>query len=137
MEDTSDINPTDIGYVHGAYAPITGRIIEHIVHNRSTKTKDFLDSLHLIPADTLNQTSIFMKHAHSQIVDMFNDSSHTRTVLVVFVGGCTFAEVTGYLYFNRMIALKCTYFLPRLFKKLTNVQKKMTTELYHVYVSFG
>lgn len=47
MEDTSEINPTDISYVHSIYAPLSIRLCEQVTKNGGPK--QLQDVLGLLP----------------------------------------------------------------------------------------
>lgn len=56
MEDTSELNPTDISYVHSIYAPLSIRLCEQVTRNGGLK--QLQDVLGLLPGRThlLNQS---------------------------------------------------------------------------------
>lgn len=83
MEDTSEVNPTDISYVHSVYAPLSVRLAEQVTKNGGWK--QLQDVLGLLPGPTLDE---------SPSVPLTQSNSDTPSVvLVFFIGGCTFAEV--------------------------------------------
>lgn len=47
MEDTSEVNPTDISYVHSIYAPLSIRLAEQVTKNGGLK--QLQDVLGLLP----------------------------------------------------------------------------------------
>lgn len=47
MEDTSEVNPTDISYVHSIYAPLSIRLCEQVTKNGGLK--QLQDVLGLLP----------------------------------------------------------------------------------------
>ncbi|CAH1955857.1 unnamed protein product [Acanthoscelides obtectus] len=50
MEDTSEINPTDISYVHSIYAPLSIRLVEHVT--KSGGMKQLQEVLGLLPGNS-------------------------------------------------------------------------------------
>lgn len=50
MEDTSEINPTDISYVHSVYAPLSVRLAEQVTKNGGWK--QLQDVLGLLPGNS-------------------------------------------------------------------------------------
>ncbi|KAJ8946448.1 hypothetical protein NQ318_014436 [Aromia moschata] len=93
MEDTSEINPTDISYVHSIYAPLSIRLAEQITKNGGLK--QLQDVLGLLPGPTLDESP-----ALSTNVISFNSDSPT-VVLVFFIGGCTFAEISALRFLSQ------------------------------------
>ncbi|CAG9834285.1 unnamed protein product [Diabrotica balteata] len=84
MENTSEINPTDISYVHSIYAPMSIRLVEHVT--KAGGTKQLQDVLGLLPGPTLDET---------RSVNTIINTDSPQTVLVFFIGGCTFAEISA------------------------------------------
>ncbi|KAJ8968096.1 hypothetical protein NQ314_002467 [Rhamnusium bicolor] len=54
MEDTSEVNPTDISYVHSIYAPLSIRLAEQVTRNGGLK--QLQDVLGLLPGPTLDES---------------------------------------------------------------------------------
>lgn len=97
------MNPTDISYVHCIYAPLSIRLVEHLTKNNGWKQlQDYLGLLpgiinffififiiliYTILGPTLDETPPI---SHGNI---YNNNS-PKVVLVFFIGGCTFAEVS-------------------------------------------
>ncbi|XP_056636100.1 vacuolar protein sorting-associated protein 33A [Diorhabda sublineata] len=90
MENTSEINPTDISYVHSIYAPLSIRLAEYV-----TKTgglKQLQDVLGLLPGPTVDETTS---------VNTIPNTDSPMTVLVFFIGGCTFAEISALRFLSQ------------------------------------
>lgn len=49
MEDTSEVNPTDISYVHSVYAPLSVRLTEQLLKGGGWKRLQ--DVLGLLPGE--------------------------------------------------------------------------------------
>lgn len=86
MEDTSEINPTDISYVYSVYAPLSVRLAEHVTKNGGWK--QLQDVLGLLPGPTLDENPPIPGNLTQ------SNSDAPQVVLVFFIGGCTFAEVS-------------------------------------------
>lgn len=91
MEDTSEINPTDISYVHSVYAPLSVRLAEQVTKNGGWK--QLQDVLGLLPGPTLDESPTV------SINSLQYNSDSPKVVLAFFIGGCTFAEVNFVLFF--------------------------------------
>ncbi|XP_044261509.1 vacuolar protein sorting-associated protein 33A [Tribolium madens] len=92
MEDTSEINPTDISYVHSVYAPLSVRLAEQVTKNGGWK--QLQDVLGLLPGPTLDETPPVPNLAP-------NNSDTPSVVLVFFIGGCTFAEISALRFLSQ------------------------------------
>ncbi|CAG9860694.1 unnamed protein product [Phyllotreta striolata] len=90
MEDTSEINPTDISYVHSIYAPLSIRLAENVT--KSGGMKQLQDVLGLLPGPTLDETAS---------VNLMPNSDSPLTVLVFFIGGCTFSEISALRFLSQ------------------------------------
>lgn len=90
MENTSEINPTDISYVHSIYAPLSIRLAEHVTKNGGLK--QLQDVLGLLPGPTLDETTS---------VNSVPNTDSPITVLVFFIGGCTFAEISALRFLSQ------------------------------------
>ncbi|KAF5297028.1 hypothetical protein FQA39_LY12242 [Lamprigera yunnana] len=99
MEDTSEINPTDISYVHSIYAPLSIRLTEQLL--KSGGWKQLQDVLGLLPGPTLDETLT--------VSDTLNDSTNSNVVLVFFIGGCTFAEISALRFLSQQEELNVEF----------------------------
>ncbi|XP_014247417.1 vacuolar protein sorting-associated protein 33A [Cimex lectularius] len=95
-EDDSETMPNDISYVHSMYAPLSVRLIQVLLKIGSwSGLRDvmmqvpgpFIDSSQPISSSNKRRNSVGSE-ASSQ-----NDSK--KIVLVFFLGGCTFAEISA------------------------------------------
>ncbi|XP_022906423.1 vacuolar protein sorting-associated protein 33A [Onthophagus taurus] len=89
VEDTSEVNPTDISYVHCIYAPLSVRLVEHLTKNGGWK--QLQDYLGLLPGPTLEYLS----------GNPLNNNNSTKVVLIFFIGGCTFAEISALRFISK------------------------------------
>ncbi|XP_018334360.1 vacuolar protein sorting-associated protein 33A [Agrilus planipennis] len=94
MEDTSEINPTDISYVHSVYAPLSVRIAEQMT--KVGGWKQLQDVLGLLPGPVFDEN---LAIAADPSVENGNESH--SVVLVFFVGGCTFAEISALRFLSQ------------------------------------
>ncbi|KAK4877889.1 hypothetical protein RN001_010395 [Aquatica leii] len=100
MEDTSEINPTDISYVHSVYAPLSIRLTEQLL--KSNGWKQLQDVLGLLPGPTVDECLTS---------DMLNDSTTSNVVLVFFIGGCTFAEISALRFLSQQEELNVEFII--------------------------
>ncbi|XP_076444222.1 vacuolar protein sorting-associated protein 33B-like [Babylonia areolata] len=94
-EDVNLKNPTDISYVFGgAYSPLTVKIVEYILQHDTQQSFDDIGKM--IPggigADVKYRAAI-KGAAKTSYYPATNNSM--KTVLVCFLGGCTFSEVAA------------------------------------------
>ncbi|XP_018568521.1 vacuolar protein sorting-associated protein 33A [Anoplophora glabripennis] len=92
MEDTSEVNPTDISYVHSIYAPLSIRLAEQVTKNGGLK--QLQDVLGLLPGPTLDESP-------SVSTNLINNTDSPTVVLVFFIGGCTFAEISALRFLSQ------------------------------------
>ncbi|KAJ8969116.1 hypothetical protein NQ317_003994 [Molorchus minor] len=93
MEDTSEVNPTDISYVHSIYAPLSIRLAEQVTKNGGLK--QLQDVLGLLPGPTLDESPPLS----SSLIT--NNSDSPTVVVVFFIGGCTFAEISALRFLSQ------------------------------------
>ncbi|RZC63906.1 hypothetical protein C5167_025660 [Papaver somniferum] len=87
VEDTDTANPNDIAYFFPGYAPLSIRLVQHAGGYSSTPSFDTLPGA---PAN----------------IDKVADGRRS-IVLVVFVGGVTFAEISALRYLNAQEGMTC------------------------------
>ncbi|XP_030747567.1 vacuolar protein sorting-associated protein 33A [Sitophilus oryzae] len=92
VEDTSEINPTDICYVHIIYAPLSVRLAEQVTKNGGIK--DLHDVLGLLPGPTVDESPEVPSN-------MVQNADSPKVVLVFFIGGCTFAEISALRFLSQ------------------------------------
>nr|XP_014289619.1 vacuolar protein sorting-associated protein 33A isoform X2 [Halyomorpha halys] len=103
VEDGSEVAPVDINYVHSIYAPLSVRLVQHIVRNGGWG--NLTDVLSLLPGPNLDVTQ---PGPHSQNrrrasvgsqTSSINDSP--KVVLVFFLGGCTYSEISALRFLSQ------------------------------------
>ncbi|CAH0549200.1 unnamed protein product [Brassicogethes aeneus] len=98
MEDTSEINPSDISYVHSVYAPLSVRLVEQVT--KKGGLRQLQDVLGLLPGPTLDESPLVQSQSDPANPIAINNDQ-TRVVLVFFVGGCTFAEISALRFLSQ------------------------------------
>lgn len=99
VEDSVEINPRDISYVHSFYAPLTARLVEHSLKPLGWQT--LKSQINNLPGPTFEDFQVQLVGIggrHAVGTGTINEASllHARrVVLVCFVGGCTFAEIAA------------------------------------------
>ncbi|XP_064460175.1 vacuolar protein sorting-associated protein 33B-like [Ornithodoros turicata] len=95
-------HPDDMGYVFsGAYVPIAGRLVEQILQRDGTQ--GYEEALRLLPGVTLSYSSGRAGSAGSGPGRPAGDASLAQSVvLVYFLGGVTFAEISALRLLGRM-----------------------------------
>ncbi|XP_042494263.1 vacuolar protein-sorting-associated protein 33 homolog [Macadamia integrifolia] len=99
VEDTDTANPNDIAYVFSGYAPLSIRLVQHAVRSGWRPIEEILK---LLPGPHLeskrggysNSSSINTIPGTSGNVDKVAHGQRSL-VLVVFIGGVTFAEISA------------------------------------------
>jgi hypothetical protein len=102
VEDGSEIAPTDISYVHSVYAPVSVRLAQYLV--RPNGWKGLQDVLGLLPGPTVEESqSLPAGHGprRGSISSQSSQNDTPRVVLVFFLGGCTFAEVSALRFLSQ------------------------------------
>lgn len=104
VEDTNEVTPNDISYVHTFYAPLTVRIVERAIKPNGWQSLN--DILSTLPGPTFEdyqssvQTSLTTVR-RSSFSSEISQSDSPRVVLVFFLGGCTFAEIAALRFLAR------------------------------------
>lgn len=96
VEDFSEVSPKDISYVHSFYAPLTIRLVEHFL--RPGGWLAMSDVMARIPGATFEDVQKVESDGirrNSITSEVSGSDDNTRTILVFFIGGCTFAEVSA------------------------------------------
>ncbi|XP_059487215.1 vacuolar protein sorting-associated protein 33A [Neocloeon triangulifer] len=84
VQDGSESNPTDMSYVHSVYAPLTARLVQHLVY-KPGGWKAIQDVLSSLPGPTILEEPL----CEVQPLDS------SKVIVVFFVGGCTMAEISA------------------------------------------
>lgn len=102
VDDFSEVSPRDISYVHSFYAPLTVRLVEHFL--RPGGWLAMSDVMARIPGATFEDVQKVQKEGmrrNSITSEVSTSDDNTRTILVFFVGGCTFAEVSALRFLSQ------------------------------------
>lgn len=97
VEDTDTTNPKDVSYVFSGYAPLSIRLIQHAIRSGWRPLEEILK---LLPGThTESKRSAFANGTLDTLpggshMDKVQDGRRSL-VLVVFVGGVTFAEISA------------------------------------------
>ncbi|KAJ4747204.1 Vacuolar protein-sorting-associated protein [Rhynchospora pubera] len=93
-EETDTANPNDISYIFSGYAPLSIRLVQHAIRSGWRSIEELLK---LLPGPHLD-----LKRGTPNHIDSFGGAHFDRVpdgrrslVLVVFVGGVTFAEIAA------------------------------------------
>ncbi|KAK8469827.1 hypothetical protein PHAVU_005G180400 [Phaseolus vulgaris] len=99
VEDTDTANPNDIAYVFSGYAPLSIRLVQHAIRSGWRPVEEILKLLpgpHLemkrggIPSSPSFDTLSGVSSSIAKVPD-----GRRALVLVVFIGGVTFAEISA------------------------------------------
>lgn len=100
VEDTNEVTPNDISYVHTFYAPLTIRIVERAIKPNGWQSLN--DILSTLPGPTFEdyQSSVQTSSLQATVrrgsfSSEISQSDTPKVVLVFFLGGCTFAEISA------------------------------------------
>ncbi|XP_025409847.1 vacuolar protein sorting-associated protein 33A [Sipha flava] len=93
--EMSEVDPDDINYVYGIYAPLSVRLIHHISKSDS---KVLSDVLPLLPGPIVEHVNYNTDQTSS--MNFLVDSQ--KVVLVFFIGGCTFAEISALRFLSSL-----------------------------------
>eukprot|EP00118_Oscarella_pearsei_P002060 m.9367 g.9367 ORF g.9367 m.9367 type:complete len:611 (+) comp21289_c0_seq2:147-1979(+) len=94
VEDVNEQNPNDLSYVHSGYAPLTARLVQALT--KPEKWRGLEEMLKLIPGPTVdNQQSLHPSIEKRRLSTPSGTYENPRLMLVFFLGGCTFAEISA------------------------------------------
>ncbi|KAK7391393.1 hypothetical protein VNO78_19809 [Psophocarpus tetragonolobus] len=104
VEDTDTANPNDIAYVFSGYAPLSIRLVQHAIRSGWRPVEEILK---LLPGPHLetkrggfsNSPSFDTLSGISSNIAKVPDGRRA-VVLLVFVGGITFAEISALRFFS-------------------------------------
>lgn len=77
MEDTSELNPTDISYVHSIYAPLSIRLCEQVTKNGGPK--QLQDVLGLLPGIGIFLFLFFVTHPMISRSNTWGDTNFSKS----------------------------------------------------------
>ncbi|XP_032671402.1 vacuolar protein sorting-associated protein 33A isoform X1 [Odontomachus brunneus] len=102
VEDESEIAPKDISYVHSIYAPLSVRLAEQLV--QPIGWQGLNDVMGLLPGPTVSsvpynaQSSLAKRNS---ITSEDSSSEPAKLIMVFFIGGCTFAEISALRFLSQ------------------------------------
>ncbi|KAK0073869.1 hypothetical protein PV325_009092 [Microctonus aethiopoides] len=101
VEDESEINPKDISYVHSVYAPLSVRLAEQLIQPGGWQGLN--DILGLLPGPAVNgdirgASSIIRR---GSMTSEDSSSDPPRLILIFFIGGCTYAEISALRFLSQ------------------------------------
>ncbi|KAL7745531.1 hypothetical protein ACLKA6_015521 [Drosophila palustris] len=99
VDDSVEVEPRDISYVHSFYAPLTARLVEHSLKPLGWQT--LKSQINNLPGPTFEDFQVQLigiggrPHGGGATPSESSLLHARRVVLVLFVGGCTFAEIAA------------------------------------------
>uniref|UniRef100_A0A7N2MDT4 Uncharacterized protein n=1 Tax=Quercus lobata TaxID=97700 RepID=A0A7N2MDT4_QUELO len=118
VEDTDTANPNDIAYVFSGYAPLSIRLVQHAVQSGWRPIEEILKLLPGPHSETkrgrFSSSPSYDTLQASANIDKVADGRRSL-VLVVFIGGITFAEISALRFLSAQVCqICCIYgiFLP-------------------------
>jgi len=104
QDDVNEQNPTDITYVHSVYAPLSIRLVQQCASPGWRNIRDVLD---LISGPSFEEVQRFhtsnLRNEEREInIDGQDAASGTKKTLVLFVGGCTYAEISALRFLSQL-----------------------------------
>nr|XP_018896974.1 PREDICTED: vacuolar protein sorting-associated protein 33A [Bemisia tabaci] len=99
IEDCDEINPTDINYVHSIYAPLSVRLAQHAT--KPNGWANLQDSLQLLSGPVVDHHQNIPPSQLSQRNNITSQNDAPKVVLVFFLGGCTYAEISALRFLSQ------------------------------------
>ncbi|XP_071652634.1 vacuolar protein sorting-associated protein 33A-like, partial [Temnothorax longispinosus] len=101
VEDESEIAPKDISYVHSIYAPLSVRLAEQLVQLNGWQGLN--DVMGLLPGPTISSVpyNVSSSVRRNSITSEDSSSEPPKLILVFFIGGCTFAEISALRFLSQ------------------------------------
>ncbi|CAG9808626.1 unnamed protein product [Chironomus riparius] len=102
VDDFQEVSPKDISYVHSFYAPLSIRIVEHSL--RPLGWSGLNDILSCIPEPSFEDYQLAITTSSGRrdsLTSEISQSDIPKTILVFFVGGCTFAEISALRFLSQ------------------------------------
>lgn len=108
-EDVNELNPDHPSYVYGGYLPYTIHLARMLTKHESSRLSEpgftYTDM-----ALTNNQYNIYSTIASpGSLPKQAQDRKEKRTILVYFIGGCTYAEISALRYLGRQEENNCDF----------------------------
>lgn len=104
VEDFMEVAPKDISFVHSFYAPLTIRIVEQSL--KPLGWSGLNDILSCIPEPSFEDYQLYnssngFSARRDSLTSEISQSDIPRVIIVFFVGGCTFAEITALRFLSQ------------------------------------
>ncbi|XP_076230818.1 vacuolar protein sorting-associated protein 33A [Calliopsis andreniformis] len=101
VEDESEVAPKDISYVHSIYAPLSVRLAEQLVQPNGWQGLN--DVMGLLPGPTISNVpcNVVSSGRRNSITSEDSNSEPPKLVMVFFIGGCTFAEISALRFLSQ------------------------------------
>ncbi|XP_030932350.1 vacuolar protein-sorting-associated protein 33 homolog [Quercus lobata] len=110
VEDTDTANPNDIAYVFSGYAPLSIRLVQHAVRSGWRPIEEILKLLPGPHSETkrgrFSSSPSYDPLQASANIDKVADGRRSL-VLVVFIGGITFAEISALRFLSAQACQIC------------------------------
>ncbi|XP_050088887.1 vacuolar protein sorting-associated protein 33A [Anopheles aquasalis] len=100
-ETPEEVSPKDITYVHSIYAPLSVRIVEQ--HLKPNGWQMLTEKLSSLPGPTFEdfQSSASLSTRRGSFTSEISQSDIPRVIVVFFIGGCTFAEISALRFLSQ------------------------------------
>ncbi|CAG0915452.1 unnamed protein product [Notodromas monacha] len=100
VDDVSEQKPMDIAYVHSGYAPLSVRLVHHLTRKDFKSVDDALCALPGPLVNDVQQLPSGMQHRNYS-EGKVEDGENITVVLVFFLGGCTFGEISALRFLSQ------------------------------------
>lgn len=101
VDDAVEVSPKDISYVHTFYAPLSIRIVEQSLKPLGWQALN--DVLASLPGPTFEDYQMQLGAAgrRTSLSSEISQTDVPRVILIFFIGGCTFAEVSALRFLSQ------------------------------------
>ncbi|XP_015433724.1 PREDICTED: vacuolar protein sorting-associated protein 33A [Dufourea novaeangliae] len=101
VEDENEIAPKGISYVHSIYAPLSVRLAEQLVQPNGWQGLN--DVMGLLPGPTISSVPVNVQSSgkRNSVTSEDSNSERSKLVMVFFIGGCTFAEISALRFLSQ------------------------------------
>lgn len=101
VDNVNEQNPHDIAYVHSCFAPLSARICQNIVSQGWIKAQENLKLLTEPFFESSQEISSNRKRRNSVGSQNSTLNEEKKIVLVFFIGGCTFSEISSLRFLSK------------------------------------
>ncbi|XP_057979188.1 vacuolar protein-sorting-associated protein 33 homolog isoform X1 [Malania oleifera] len=108
VDDTDTANPNDIAYVFSGYAPLSIRLVQHAVRSGWRPIEEILKLLPGPHSET-KRSGFSSSASFDSLTGAAANMDRRSLVLVVFVGGVTFAEISALRFLSAQVCLVLHY----------------------------